>query len=335
MGARMPTKKTDPALPAALTKEKAQKLKTGARKAMPGGVHSLLLKLEIPQAAWPEALAWLIREQGDELGHQWQCVCDFVNVLEERASLPIDDAVSVVERLGEKLAYRGKELALHNAPVLLPGWHWALDKLVIRSFHGHLDRLRAATVHESYRLGVLYARAQLGDSLAAEEKAEVLAALATAYVTVEGQLTALVVSDGELVEYPDISFQNDDVDEDWTAVRRPVAGDEAWARAIGAAAAANERIESRWERPTLHVARVLRHARACTPEQLALTIAFGHVDEDACGADREALAKAHLGGLDATTQAALLKTLRELAETTERELPDEVVLSLGGEVERD
>jgi len=335
----MPAKQTknsnENALPAGLAKDKASKLKTRARKVAQGGVQNLLLKLEIPQPAWPEVLTWLIREQGSEIGHQWQIVCDFVNVAEEQALLPIDDAVWLLESLGEKLAFRGKELVLHNAPVLMPGWHWALDELVIRSFHGRLDRLRAAKVHDTYRLGILYARAHLGDALSPEEKTEVLGALAASYVTVEGQLTALVGADGALVEYPDISFLHDDVDEDWAAVVRPFGSAEAWERAIAAAAAANERIESRWERPTLHVARVLRHLHACTPEQLALVIAFGYVDESACGADREALAKQHLGGLDEKSKSTLLAMLGALAESTEREVPEEVVLALGGTVDED
>lgn len=310
------------AAPAALPGDKASKLRSGARKAGPGAVANLLHKLEIPRSDWFDVLIWLMHEQGGEIGHQWQIVTTFA--LEHEQGLPVDDAVWLLESLGEQLAFRGKDSVFHGASLLLPGWDVALDRLVIRSFLGQVERLRPVRVHDTYRLGLLYARAHLGDEISAQERAEVLAALAGTYVTVRGQLTARVPVNGELLEYDDISFDNDDVDEDWAQVVRPFGTAEAWEAAIGAAAAACERIESRWERADVFVDRVLRHVEACRPEDLAVVIAFGHVDESACGGERGEVAARCLGPLDAEAKSAALQAVREVAGATEREIPREV-----------
>lgn len=313
--------------PASLTKDQVSKLKTGARKAGLGGVDDLLLKLQIPKSQWFEPLRWLMREQGAEIGHQWQIMCAFAGL---EQALPIDDAVWLVQSLGEQLAYRGKDSVFHGASLLLPSWDWVIDHIVIRSFAGHVDRLRAAKVHDSYRLGILYARAQLGDEISPAEKAEVLAALARSYATTGGTCSLLIPTDGDFVEHS-LDFKEPEL-ETWAAVTGPFASPEAWARAICAAAAANERVASRWERADLQVDRVLRHAEQARPEELGLLIAFGYVDESACSGDRAALAKKYLGGLEAEAKAALQKALDELAELTERVIPKEVsdVLMPGG-----
>ncbi len=314
--------------PKAIPDDKISKITAGIRKAGYGKVEHVLKKHGIASEHWGEVLPWLMRLQGDKIGHHWQIVTAFA--LLENATLPLEDATWLLESLGEDLAYGADELVFHGYESLLPGWHSTLDSILFKSFSEHVEELRTLKVHDRYRLVLLYVRAHLGDEISEEEKAEIVAALAATYVTSKCSLELLLPMDDELEELC-VEIDGCEMPEEWEQIVEPFVGTDEWQRAVGAAAAKIARIDNEYERPTIYADRIIGMADGCDAQDLAIAITFGIVGDMLCDEARGEAAEEHLKDLEADEKKAILATLRKIARDTEQDVPKEVscVLSAG------